>query len=775
MEKVVNPLKKFRNRWLLHLVGEALLFALAAACLGIVLAPWLSSSPALMAFLLAVLAVGLWFYGRQPHQVTPLHTADYLNRQHPELQDSAELVLARAEELSTLQRWQAQRVTQTLSEIATRAKVPHRLEKAALVFLEALLVSFALAQAPLPQATALREAGLSATDPQGATLAPLPAEIEAFTLTITPPAYMRLPVSQQNQLPLQVWAGSQANWSINFSQPVQRAVLLWGQGDTLETTPHEGSYELRRALTENSFYALAWQNLQGGWTRSDYAPIEVRQDAPPQVAVASQEPYLKLDYTPGIQVPIQLEYQDDFDITQSQIIATVARGQGESVRFREMQLSIPHPWSRVQRQEKVTFLLTLDSLEMTPGDELYFYVEALDNRQPERQRSRTEMYFVALRDTANNVIQMEGGLGVDLMPDYFRSQRQLIIDTEKLIADRKAGRVTEQEFKFLSNELGYDQKALRLKYGALLGLEDEDASSVPEEFEAPGATVDAYFQHEEDEEFRDDSHEHEEHDDDHEEEATSFFSRLVAEGFGESHDHEHDHGHDHESETPTEQENPLDAFIHAHDDSEEATFYAEGLKAKLRHALNEMWDAELHLRLYEPDKSLPYQYEALEMINDIRLDARVYVERVGFEPPPLKVAEVRLTGDQDEILGVKQGRSLAEQEPYPSFRAVLPVLETLRTRPRPVTLAEAAQLGLAGQTLAALAIDRPGDLLVALSFLKNLEEGSYSGAEQSAASAIVQASLLQCFPQPQPQVTGRSQAYTPLQQQWLQSEKGRTP
>src|SRR6201999_859890 len=85
----------------------------------------------------------------------------------------------------------------------------------------------------------------------------------------------------------------------------------------------------------------------------------------------------------------------------------------------------------------------------------------------------TDTYFIALQDTAQQELSMDDGLGVDVMPDYFRSQRQLIIDTEKLLADQKAKKVTKKQFNSTSNELGYDQKVLRLRYGQFLGEEFE--------------------------------------------------------------------------------------------------------------------------------------------------------------------------------------------------------------------------------------------------------------------------------------------------------------
>ena len=88
--------------------------------------------------------------------------------------------------------------------------------------------------------------------------------------------------------------------------------------------------------------------------------------------------------------------------------------------------------------------------------------------------------------------------------------------------------------------------------------------------------------------------------------------------------------------------------MHDHGDPEEATFFRESLKAKLRRAMAEMWDAELYLRLYTPEESLPYQYRALELIREIKNDARIYVHRIGFEPPPIR-PESRLSGDLAEV------------------------------------------------------------------------------------------------------------------------------
>ena len=131
--------------------------------------------------------------------------------------------------------------------------------------------------------------------------------------------------------------------------------------------------------------------------------------------------------------------------------------------------------------------------------------------------------------------------------------------------------------------MGYDQKVLRLRYGQFLGEEFEDQIGKVEDHseEDDHESVVAKFGHTHDKE-----NEH----------------NLVADKKETTHDHDHKG-----TEGKNESENPLEAFAHNHDDGEQATFFVQSVRAKLKAALTVMWDAELYLRLYQPEKSLPYQ------------------------------------------------------------------------------------------------------------------------------------------------------------------------
>jgi hypothetical protein len=160
---------------------------------------------------------------------------------------------------------------------------------------------------------------------------------------------------------------------------------------------------------------------------------------------------------------------DDYGLSRAQIVATVSKGSGEAIKFREEKLSFDSPSKISGKNLQVTKVLDLLRLGLQPGDELYLYVEAEDNKTPVRNYTRTETYFIALQDTSSTVTSVEAGLSVDLMPEYFRSQRQIIIDSEKLLKERR--RISKENFNEKSNNLAHDQKVLRLRYGEFLGEE----------------------------------------------------------------------------------------------------------------------------------------------------------------------------------------------------------------------------------------------------------------------------------------------------------------
>jgi hypothetical protein len=442
----------------------------------------------------------------------------------------------------------------------------------------------------------------------------------------------------------------------------------------------------------------------------------------PKVMVDNLNQFTRLSLADQRKLTLQSTLTDDYGLTIASVIATISKGSGESVKFREERLQFEKPTSISGKKVSAELKLDLNKLGMEPGDELYFYVEAFDNKTPIPNHNRTETFFIALQDTTQQVAVEDEGLGVDLMPEYFRSQRQIIIDTEKLLKEQK--KKTVQEFKSTSNELGYDQKVLRLRYGQFLG----------EEFEGEigkAAVV--------------------EDDDDHE---------STIEKFSHVHDKENehnlvadkkpvttDHSHDGEQKDPNEKENPLEAFAHNHDDGEQATFFVQSVRAKLKAALSVMWDAELYLRLFEPEKSLPYQYTALKLLKEISNDSRIYVHRTGFDPPPLK-EEKRLSADLTEIYTSTAMNKQEMNDRFPEIRKTLQQIEFVLMQSNPILSSEnREQFHRAGQELAMVALEQPGQFLDGLSLLKKVADDEISQRELPIALRSLQNIFWKALPQ----------------------------
>ena len=151
-------------------------------------------------------------------------------------------------------------------------------------------------------------------------------------------------------------------------------------------------------------------------------------------------------------------------------------------------------------------------------------------------------------------------------------------------------------------------------------------------------------------------------------------------------------------------------------------------------AYNLMWSSEGSLRIAELSESLPYQYEALRILQEAREAERVFVRgRVGVAP--IDVAEARGTG---EMQGVEPG-ARTRGEPLPGSEARLAEVEALLPRlatmePGPASL----ELGaLAARLLADPNVDPTAAALV-------VEAAEVARREQpvEAAAILVRARAL---------------------------------
>lgn len=690
----------------------------------------ISLSVALIFFVLRSITLGLFGFSKSI-------MASYLSLRYRELEESTDLILIDDQKLSLIQLIQKKRTVEQLGLLGNTVKLPNKLGLAIIAILGGLLIFIITRQFDLSVIHSNDQVSSTAQKPVQETTPIMPLVIRRSSVAIQSPDYTGIKSTIREDLNITVPEGSIARWSVEFSKEPHSAQIIFSGKDTLSMAQAKGIFGFSKRLVERGFYQIRWENDVHEFKSTDFFKIEIIKDQAPKIVIEDLEQFTELSYSDQLTLSFNSTFSDDYGLKDAHIIATVSKGSGESVKFREEKLRFDSPAAITGKQVGARKTIHFKKLGMEPGDELYFYIEAFDNKVPDRNKSRTETWFIALKDTTTEVVTEDSGMGVDLMPEYFRSQRQIIIDTEKLIDEQAKKKVAKADFNFRSNELGYDQKVLRLRYGQFLGEEFESSIVHNEAEEEGGAETE----------------------------------EEVKEKYGHVHDKENEHNlvkeksivkeeeHDHEkSGDPDTKEDPLAAFAHQHDKGDEATFFIQSIKVKLKAALTLMWDAELQLRLYEPAKSLPYQYKILKLLKEISNDSRVYVHRNGFDAPPLK-EEKRLTADMADVRSSSNQYNISPQKMYPAINKSVDIISEALEKDS-ITLSEDQRktLRASGSELAQIAIEQPGAYLRSLSLLKSIADNEIEETQLKAGLIEIRMALWKVLPQKNSSPSGKSRS-----------------
>ena len=651
--------------------------------------------PQAQVVLMGIAGLGLLAAGRllwPLQKVRPATIVPRLDRQFPVLEDSTGLLLRHPHELNLLEQLQQQRVSRRLHELRAGKALSLPVSFRKPLLLTGLLLLASAAVWWLPQARQLAQpAGVAVRfpNPAPAGAGPAPARISETTLLVTPPAYTRLAAFAPAQASFQCPQGSRVRWLVRVSGPRRAApeVEIGPQRRRLQPVAGQpGMFFIEQVLNASVLYRLRL----AASVSEDYA-IDVRPDQAPAIRIQTPKPYTLVEFGTRPEVAVRATLRDDYGLSRAELVITVAEGQGEAVKFREVRRDLSGSLGGQPGQASLASQLNLPQLGLTYGDELYFYIAARDNAG---HSARTDAYLVQWQDTAVADSPADMGMGIRVAPAYFRSQRQIIIDTEKLIAEKP--RLDAATVADRANALGFDQQSLRLRYGKFMG-EEVGGSMAPSAPHSPIA---------EDEDSAADHDDHADHAaptaaaDDHHDHATPPTSSAKA--------------------SPTAETDALmDPYIHKHDDSETADFLEPAVKAKLRAVLDQMWAAELRLRTGQLAAALPYEYRALRLLKQVQQQTRAYVKKAGFVLQPLPEATLRLTGELAGAAAPQRQQSRPAPVAQPAIRAALRWL-ALTPAAGPTRPADARVLEQAGAALAGAALQRPGVYLPALRGLRTL-------------------------------------------------------
>ncbi|CAN7611539.1 DUF4175 family protein [Massilia sp. LjRoot122] len=425
--------------------------------------------------------------------------------------------------------------------------------------------------------------------PQGSASAPgkAPVAVAApvasqLVVRTAPPAYTKAASVESAPKDLQVPEQTVMSWCLKDPSAAEESIEL-STGELLKP----GKECARWTATESVF----WR-----WRGNRYT-VKVIPDQPPEITVTAPTQMVQELSETATSAAMGVKVRDDYVVTRATLHMTLARGSGENIRFTDREMPLPSSPDPKQRNWSKNW--SLAELGMEPGDELYFFVRASDNAaRPHTVQSPT--YTLRLPAPPGEAEEESAAMPMLVKPQSLRSQRQIIIDTEQLVADMRTTKMSTEAVLERSQKIANDQGALRRRYGQFLGEE----SSL----------------------FSDGEDDHDDH--------------GGAEGGGN--------------------QDILHQYGHAHDEAENATLFDEETKKVLRRALMAMWDAEKALRAITPKVALPPEHKALEAIKELQQAERIYLHKTAFVPPPIK-EEKRMSGDMDGTASYRREQGGAEK------------------------------------------------------------------------------------------------------------------
>nr|WP_314859530.1 hypothetical protein [uncultured Undibacterium sp.] len=562
-----------------------------------ILAPWIILHQ-LWPVLIGVFAAAIYFWWTKKR--INARWISWSNASFPELEDSMHLLASddytlASSSVAQLQRARLlQKIEHAFSDAACRHLVRQYLSFPRSVIILSCLLAMVWFFVPA-QTTAPKENPLASGLKAKQTL----QHHSALSLHVIPPAYTKLPAFTSAPKEMQIPENSQVRWCVTMPSGTESAKealsINLSNGQALSFTQHGETHCAEWQASETVFWS--W-SADAAKTR---IVLKVQLDQAPQIKITTPTEMVQVLAQDAKQVRIALRITDDYQITQASMHMTLARGSGENIRFSDKEMPVPQ--SKDSKLREWDKLWSLSELGMEPGDELYFFVRATDNADKNPHITRSPTYTLRL-PSPEAAAEESLALPMLVKVESLRSQRQIIIDTEQLLADIKANpKLNPNLIRTRSEMIAGDQGALRRRYGKFLGEE----SSL----------------------FADDDSDHGDH---------------------------ADHG-EHEKKGENAPVDLAAQYGHAHDQEENATLFDEATKKILRRALAAMWDAEKSLRAITPASALAPENKALEAIKQLQQADRIYLHKAAFTPPAIK-EEKRMSGD---VLDLKNTRKIQNE------------------------------------------------------------------------------------------------------------------
>ncbi len=489
--------------------------------------------------------------------------------------------------------------------------------------------------------------------------------------TVRPPAYSGLDAQDgRGDEPISALPGSIVRLRSRFPDRWDgvRAQAIGGAALGVSRSGDEWVVEYRMPADARGLSLEAMAD--GGVVDRRIVPLVPLPDQAPDVTLTSPAEDMVVASGTG-RIPLRATAADDYGVGDFLLHWTHSSGSGESYEFKEGDWAFGSV-NRGGKSATGELVIDLAALGLQPGDMMHIRAVARDRNNvtgPGESVSRTRIIRVARPEELDQVTT-DVGMPPELPKDPLMSQRMIILMTERL--QRERPRLSRPDLQRRSGEIAQHQARLRAVVGEQIYIREAEAVQ-GQDTELP---------------------------------------TFVEEGGGAAHAGEHAG-----EEGPPSPEDVLaeadeatgqgraEEFEHRHDETAVIDINRELV---LLHNL--MWSAEQELFSIRPDSSLPWQNEALKLIQKLNQTERIY-PRGDVRVDPVNIAEARGQGKMENV-------GPAARSAGGSLPSLLPLLAELDRVSaglgrRPARESSLAISNLAARALGEATADRQAAALIA--------------------------------------------------------------
>jgi len=223
-----------------------------------------------------------------------------------------------------------------------------------------------------------------------------PPEIEAIEIDITPPAYTGEPKLDFGRL-LDLFAveGSEVTFQLETGPGVETWLRL-GEDETA----FDGKISVIAEQTAE--YQFRLRNAEGREAVTERYLLEVKPDEPPTVAII--DPGADSKAVLDDIVPLEVYGADDYGVSRVAVELSVSGLPRRPIEAFSATEGFPAEHTALP-------VIEVGRLGVEFGDVITYYARAWDNREPEPQVSRSEVYFIEVVENIDGPEQEDGASG----------------------------------------------------------------------------------------------------------------------------------------------------------------------------------------------------------------------------------------------------------------------------------------------------------------------------------------------------------------------------